>query len=89
MQVVRVCQELADEHADATLLVNAAGLFILSLYWMNNPQTARRSVLAGVLAMTLAVIGAALDPAIVFWGWMALAMALGFAVGVPLAWAPR
>jgi NAD(P)-dependent dehydrogenase (short-subunit alcohol dehydrogenase family) len=28
MQVARVCQELADEHADAMLLVNAAGLFI-------------------------------------------------------------
>jgi len=27
-QVERVCQQLADEHADATLLVNAAGLFI-------------------------------------------------------------
>ncbi len=66
----------------------AAGLFILSLYWMNNPQTARRSVLAGVLAMTLAVIGAALDPHIVNWGWMALAIALGFAVGVPLSWVP-
>jgi NAD(P)-dependent dehydrogenase (short-subunit alcohol dehydrogenase family) len=28
MQVERVCQQLADEHADATLLVNAAGFFI-------------------------------------------------------------
>ena len=28
MQVERVCQQLADEHADATLLVNAAGLYI-------------------------------------------------------------
>ena len=28
MQADRVCQQLADEHADATLLVNAAGLFI-------------------------------------------------------------
>ena len=28
MQVQRVCQQLADEHADATLLVNAAGLFV-------------------------------------------------------------
>jgi NAD(P)-dependent dehydrogenase (short-subunit alcohol dehydrogenase family) len=27
-QVARVCQQLAAEHADATLLVNAAGLFI-------------------------------------------------------------
>jgi len=66
----------------------AAGLFILSLYWMNNPQTARRSVLAGVLAMTLAVLGAALDPNIRYWGWIALAIALGFAVGVPLSWVP-
>jgi NAD(P) transhydrogenase subunit beta len=66
----------------------AAGLFILSLSWMNSPQTARRSVLAGVLAMTLAVLGAALDPNIAYWGWMALAIALGFAVGVPLSWVP-
>jgi len=66
----------------------AAGLFILSLYWMNSPQTARRSVLAGVLAMSLAVLGAALDPHIAYWGWMALAIALGFAVGVPLSWVP-
>jgi hypothetical protein len=28
MQVERVCQQLAGEHADATLLVNAAGFFI-------------------------------------------------------------
>jgi len=28
MQAERVCQELAAEHADATLLVNAAGLFV-------------------------------------------------------------
>jgi NAD(P)-dependent dehydrogenase (short-subunit alcohol dehydrogenase family) len=28
MQVERACRQLADEHADATLLVNAAGLFI-------------------------------------------------------------
>jgi len=28
MQAERVCQQLAAEHADATLLVNAAGLFI-------------------------------------------------------------
>jgi NAD(P)-dependent dehydrogenase (short-subunit alcohol dehydrogenase family) len=28
MQVERVCRQLADEHADATLLVNAAGFFV-------------------------------------------------------------
>src|SRR4029453_6600507 len=40
----------------------AGGLFILSLYWMNSPLTARRGVLAGVIAMVLAVLGAAVDP---------------------------
>ena len=30
MQAERVCQQLAAEHADATLLVNAAGLFVPS-----------------------------------------------------------
>ena len=28
MQAERICQQLADEHSDATLLVNAAGLFV-------------------------------------------------------------
>ena len=28
MQAERVCQQLADEHADATLLVNAVGVFV-------------------------------------------------------------
>jgi short-subunit dehydrogenase len=33
MQVARVERQLADEHADATLLVNAAGFFIPSRFW--------------------------------------------------------
>ena len=40
----------------------ASALFIFSLYWMNNPQTARKSVRAGVIAMLLAV-ARHLDPA--------------------------
>ena len=35
--------------------VVGAALFILSLYWMNDPRTARRAVVAGVTAMVLAV----------------------------------
>jgi NAD(P) transhydrogenase subunit beta len=81
-------QTLARFQATEYAYLVAAGLFILSLYWMNSPQTARRSVLAGVLAMALAVLGAALDPHIKYWGWLALAIALGFAVGVPLSWVP-
>jgi NAD(P) transhydrogenase subunit beta len=68
-------------------LVSAA-LFILSLYWMNSPQTARRAVWAGVWAMILAVGGAALDPHVIHWGWIVAAIGLGFAVGVPLSWVP-
>jgi proton-translocating NAD(P)+ transhydrogenase subunit beta len=66
----------------------AAALFILSLYWMNSPQTARRAVWAGVWAMVLAVVGAALDPHVICWGWIVAAIVLGFAVGVPLSWVP-
>jgi NAD(P) transhydrogenase subunit beta len=66
----------------------AAGLFILSLYWMNSPQTARRGVLAGVIAMILAVLGAAIDPHVQSYHWIVIALILGFAVGVPLSWVP-
>jgi NAD(P) transhydrogenase subunit beta len=66
----------------------AAGLFILSLYWMNSPQTARRGVLAGVIAMILAVLGAAIDPHVRAYHWIVIALVLGFAVGVPLSWVP-
>jgi NAD(P) transhydrogenase subunit beta len=79
---------LASIQATEFAYLLAAGLFILSLYWMNSPQTARRAVLAGMAAMALAVLGAALDPHVVHWGWIALAIALGFAVGVPLSWVP-
>jgi NAD(P)-dependent dehydrogenase (short-subunit alcohol dehydrogenase family) len=42
-QVDRVCEQLADEHADATLLVNAAGFFIPRLSWTTPPPTTRTS----------------------------------------------
>ena len=77
-------------HIRATELayLAAAALFILSLHWMNSVQTARRAVIAGVLAMSLAVLGALLDPHVVNWGWLLMAIVLGFAVGVPLSWVP-
>jgi H+-translocating NAD(P) transhydrogenase subunit beta len=68
-------------------LVATAG-FILALYWMNSPATARRGVLAGVLAMALGMLGAALDPHVTHWIWVLGAIGLGFIVGVPLSWVP-
>jgi H+-translocating NAD(P) transhydrogenase subunit beta len=65
--------------------VAASALFIFSLYWMNNPQTARKSVRAGVIAMLLAVIATWIQPGIVHHLWIILAIIAGFAVGVPLS----
>jgi NAD(P) transhydrogenase subunit beta len=62
--------------------------FILSLYWMNSPATARRGVLAGVIAMAVGMLGAALDPHVTRWVWVLGAIGLGFVVGVPLSWVP-
>ena len=65
--------------------VVASALFIFSLYWMNNPQTARKSVRAGVIAMLLAVCATWIQPGIVHHLWIILAILAGFAVGVPLS----
>jgi NAD(P) transhydrogenase subunit beta len=69
--------------------VVATALFILSLHWMNDPKSARRGVLAGVVAMALAVLATWAQPAIiVHHAWIAVAIALGFAVGWPLSRVP-
>lgn len=66
----------------------ASALFIFSLRWMNAPETARRGVLAGVLAMALAVLGTLARPDVVNLGWIALAAIVGTAVGIPLSRVP-
>jgi NAD(P) transhydrogenase subunit beta len=66
----------------------SAGAFILSLKWMSDPQTARRSVMAGVSAMALAVIGTLLHPELTAFHWIAIALVLGTIVGIPLSWVP-
>jgi NAD(P) transhydrogenase subunit beta len=71
----------------ASYLASAA-LFVFALHWMNAPQTARKGVRAGVAAMALAMVGTLLTPGIVNWSWIAVAVAAGVAVGVPLSWVP-
>ncbi len=66
----------------------AAVLFIFSLYWMNDPKTARRGVFAGAAAMTLAILATWLQPGIIHHIWIVLAIAAGFAVGIPLSRVP-
>ena len=63
-------------------------LFILSLYWMNTPKTARRGVLAGAAGMGLAIVGTLLQPEILNWGTLLAAAILGVVVGVPLSNVP-
>jgi NAD(P) transhydrogenase subunit beta len=68
--------------------ITATALFIFSLYWMNNPKTARQSVFAGVAAMILAVAATWLQPEVIHHGWIVLAIIAGFVVGVPLSRVP-
>lgn len=66
----------------------AAVLFIFSLSWMSDPKTARRGVLAGVVGMTIAILATWAQPEIVHHLWIVLALAAGFAVGIPLSRVP-
>ena len=63
----------------------AAALFVFSLRWMSHPKTARRGVAAGVGGMSLAVFGTLLHPEIVAHHWIAIAVVVGTAVGIPLS----
>jgi len=66
----------------------ATVLFIFALHWMNTPATARKAVYAGVAGMTVAVVVTWAQPGVVHHGWIVVAIALGFVVGIPLAMVP-
>jgi NAD(P) transhydrogenase subunit beta len=68
--------------------VASAVMFIFSLHWMNDPKTARRAVFAGVAAMLTAVVTTWIQPHIIHHGWIILAIAIGFVVGIPLSRVP-
>jgi NAD(P) transhydrogenase subunit beta len=75
---------------NAELLVQAAyllasGLFILALMWMSSPKTARRGVRAGELGMVLAVAGTLLHHDVVDYDLILIAVLIGSAIGVPMA----
>jgi NAD(P) transhydrogenase subunit beta len=59
--------------------------FILAVKWMNHPATARRGVIIGEIGMLLAVIGTLLRVDTNF-SMIFLGMAIGAAIGVPLAY---
>ena len=66
----------------------ATVLFVYSLHGMNAPKSARRGVQAGILAMALAILATWAQPEITHHDWIIAAIALGFAVGIPLSKVP-
>ncbi len=59
--------------------------FILAVKWMNHPATARRGVIIGEIGMVLAVVGTILRVDANY-GLIFLGLAIGAAVGIPLAY---
>ena len=74
-----------NEHLIQLSYFAAAVLFILSLRWLNHPRTARRGVAAGVAGMAAAIVGTLLAPEIVEYKWIAAALVVGTAIGIPLS----
>jgi NAD(P) transhydrogenase subunit beta len=62
----------------------AAVLFILSLKWLSSPATARHGVIAGEIGAALAVTATLFNPALVQYKWIAVALIVGAAIGIPL-----
>src|SRR5271165_2241025 len=68
------------------IYIVSAGLFILSLKWMNSPATARRGVFAGETGMALAIVATVLANHIFNWEWILAAFFIGTAIGIPIAY---
>jgi NAD(P) transhydrogenase subunit beta len=66
-------------------LLASAG-FILAVKWMNHPETARRGVIIGEIGMLLAVVGTLLRAEVVEYQWIFIGLAIGSAIGAPLAY---
>jgi NAD(P) transhydrogenase subunit beta len=70
----------------AQYLYIVAGLaFVFAIKWMTAPTTARRGVIAGELGMVIAVVGTFVRPEVTQFTWIIVGLAVGAAIGVPLA----
>jgi NAD(P) transhydrogenase subunit beta len=74
------------EHLIEVGYLLAAIGFVLSLKWMSSPPTARRGILAGEIGFGIAIAATLAKPEITGEGyiWIAAALLIGSAIGVPL-----
>jgi NAD(P) transhydrogenase subunit beta len=82
---------MSAENLVQLLYLVATGLFIMSLRWMSDPETARKGVFSGVAAMVLAVAGTlagVITTSGTHYWWILAAFVAGAAVGYPLAQVP-
>ncbi len=63
----------------------ASALFILGLRGLSSPATARRGILQAEVGMLLAVVGTLIHRDIVRYDWILAGLAVGSAIGVPMA----
>lgn len=74
-------------NADVMVLLGlaAAVLFVLGLKGLAHPKTARRGNLMAMAGMAIAVATAMLLPDVRAYGWIIAGLAVGAAIGIPLA----
>jgi proton-translocating NAD(P)+ transhydrogenase subunit beta len=59
-------------------------LFVFALKWLSHPGTARRGLRAGEVGMLLAIAGTLAKTEIVDLRWIAIALVVGAAIGLPI-----
>jgi H+-translocating NAD(P) transhydrogenase subunit beta len=75
------------DHLVNYLYIISAGLFILSLKWLNSPASSRRGVYAGMIGMLVAVTAAFIKAQPIHnLGWIVTAIVIGTVVGIPIAY---
>jgi NAD(P) transhydrogenase subunit beta len=75
----------AEIFVDLAYLV-AGACFVLALKWLTSPTTARRGVWVGEFGMLLAVVGTLMKTEIVEYQWIVIALLIGSAIGIPMAY---
>jgi NAD(P) transhydrogenase subunit beta len=75
------------DHLVNYLYIISAGMFILSLKWLNSPASSRRGVFSGMLGMLVAVTAAFIKAQPIYnLEWIITAIVIGTAVGIPIAY---